>query len=232
MKRNLYAAVLGLSLAFTIATPSLGAAAKNNAAASPFSDAFGQSFEEWLRDFWAWNFGGVGQQAQPNGVFFMPIPAPGPNQDWNGKAVAIGEMDLTVQPGSKLVLGILGWIGETYDPAYNIRDDQPWPISSFLPPEGEAVITLDGVELINAANLKDFYCGPVCFKEPIMYPEPSSYHSIGAIWAQGIGIVLQPMTPGTHTLNLYSWDRWQGMYGDVGQGWFNTWHIAVAPPKK
>ncbi len=232
MKRSSYAAVLGLSLAFIVATPTLGAAAKKNAAASPFSEAFGQSFGDWLRDFWAWNFGGVGQQTQPNHVFFMPIPAAGPNEDWDGKAVARGELDLTVQPGAKLALGILAWIGETYDPAYRIPDDTPWEMSSFLPPEGEVVITLDGVELINPANLKDFYYGPVWFKEPIMYAEPSSYHSIGAIYVQGIGLVLQPMTPGKHTLTLYSWDYWQGGYGDAGQGWFNTWHIAVAPPKE
>ncbi len=232
MKRKSYLAVLALSLAFIMAIPAMGAAAKKNAAVSPFSDAFGQSFDEWLRDFWAWNFGGVGPQAQPNGVFFVPIPAPSANEMWDGKAIGIGEKDFTVKPGTKLVLGILAWIGETYDPAFKIPDDTPWPMSSFLPPEGEAVITLDGVELIKASNLAEFYYGPVSFKEPIMYAEPTSYHSIGAIWVQGIGIVLQPLTPGKHTLTLYSWDKWQGIYGDAGQGWFNTWHITVATPKK
>jgi hypothetical protein len=231
MKRNSCLAVLALSLTFLIATPAM-AAAKKNAAAVPFSDAFGQSMENWLRDFWAWNFGGVGPQVQPNGVFFMPIPTPGSTEEWDGKPIGIGEMNLTVKPGNKLVLGILSWIGETYDPAYNIADDAPWPMSNFLPPEGEVVITLDGVEIINSTNLKDFYFGPVSFKEPIMYAEPTSYHSIGAIYVQGIGIVLKPMTPGKHTLTLYSWDRWQGFYGPNGQGWFNTWHITVAPQKK
>ncbi len=208
------------------------AAVKKNAAAVPTSNAFGQSFSDWLGDYWAWSFGGVGQQVQPNGVFFMPVPTPASAEEWNGKSIGIGEMSLTVKPGTKLVLGILAWIGETYDPTFDIPDDTPWPMSSFLPPEGEAVVKLDGVELMNASNLKDFYYGPAWFKEPIMYPEPSSYHSIGAIWVQGIGIVLKPLTPGEHTLTLYSWDNWQGIYGDPGQGWFNTWHITVATPKK
>ena len=227
-----YLAGLVLSLAFIIPASVLAADAKKNAAALPFSNAFGQSFEEWLQDFWAWNYVGVGSQEHPNGVFFMPVPAAGPNQDWQGKNIGVGEMSLTVKPGDKLVLGILAWLGETYDPAYNIADDQPWPKSDFTPPNGEAVITLDGVELINASNLADFYYGPAYFEEPLMYPTPSSYHSIGIIFVQGIGIVLQPLTPGKHTLTLYSWDRWEGLYGEGGQGWFNTWHITVAPPKK
>lgn len=230
MKRKLYSLLFTGTLVL-LSIPSVATAAGKNGAASPFSEAFGQSFPEWIRDFWAWGYTG-GPQVQPNGVFFMPIPTGGPNQNWQGRNISVGEMSLTVKPGEKLVLGVLAWLNETYDPAYNIPDDVPWPKANFLPPEGEALVTLDGVELINAGNLSDFYYGPIDFEPPIMYSEPTSYHSIGILSVQGIGVVLKPLTPGTHTLTLYSWDNWQGLYGAGGQGWFNTWHLTVAPPKK
>ncbi len=233
MKLALVALTTFLMASSGVMAADAGKNGTKNAAVSTGSNAFGQSFGEWLRDFWDSNLHGNGQMLLPNKVLLMPIPAPGAMQErTDNKSVAIGEMDLVVEPGTKLVLGILAWIGETYDPAYKIPDDQPWDIAEFLPPKGEAVITLDGVELINAGNLADFYYDAIPFKEPIMWAEPSSYHSIGAIWVQGIGIVINPLTPGKHTLTLYSWDLWGAPLGSEGSGWFNTWNITVKPPGK
>lgn len=238
MKMNKsWLAVLAAVAALGIAVPSMNA--DKPGAATPTSNAFGQSFAEWMRDFWAWTYGGVGQPLQANNVLFLSIPAPATWEDWAGKPIGIGELNVTVKPGTKIVLGVLAWIGETYDPAYidpstgkPIPNDQPWPQSEFLPPNGEAVITLDGVPLVDASNLADFYYEPINFKETLWYATPTDYHSIGAIWVQGIGVVLPPMSAGTHTLTLYSWDSWMNLYGDGGLGWSNTWHITVQPPGK
>jgi hypothetical protein len=117
----------------------------------------------------------------------------------------------------------LGWIGETY---VDGSEDIPWPEEWFLPPDAEVNIMLDGAPLVNAANQADFYYGPIAFQETLWYPEPTGYGSTGAIWVQGIGVIIPPMSAGKHTLTLYSWDE------HFGVGWFNTWHITVQSPGK
>lgn len=225
-----------LVAAIALTTASTGICADKKAATNPASNAFGQGFAEWLRDYWAWSYVHVGPQLQPNNVLFMPVPVPG-DDDWaiqDNRQIGTAEMNLTVKPGTKLVLGILSWIGETYDPNLvpSVPDDDPnyFTLADFLPPLGQSIITLDGVQLMNDSNVASFYYGPISFKEPLMYSEPTPYGSIGAIFVQGIGIVIQPLTPGQHTLKLYSWDYWKGLYGANGVGWDNTWHITVAPP--
>jgi hypothetical protein len=227
-------AALAAVAALVLAVPSINA---DKPAATPTSNAFGQSFAEWMRDFWAWTYVGVGQPLQQNNVYFLPIPAPATWEDRNGKTIGIGEMNVTVKPGTKIVLGVLSWIGETYQDHNGVLgshdpDDPAWVKGDFLPPNGEAVIKLDGVPLVDASNLGDFYFGPINFKETLWYGAATSYGSTGAIYVQGIGVVLPPMSAGTHTLTLYSWDAWRGLYGDGGAGWFNTWHITVQPPGK
>ena len=225
--------VLAAVAALLIAVPGTNAAKKG--AANPASNAFGQSFAEWLRDYWAWSFAGVGQPMQQNNVMFLSVPTPATWVVQDGKNIGIGTMDVTVEPGTKLVLGVLAWIGETYQDhngviGSHLPDDTAWPMTEFLPPKGEAVIMLDGVPLIDASNLSEFYFGPINFEETLWYSAASSYGSTGAIWVQGIGVVVPPMSAGEHTLTLHSWDYWMGGYGPGGQGWFNTWHITVQPP--
>jgi hypothetical protein len=228
-----------LSIAITGLSAENKVQPKTNAATNPGSNAFGQSFAEWLRDYSSWTYGGPVSQVQPNNVLMLPVPVT-PNDAWvigaDGRNIGTAEMDVTVKPGTKLVLAVLGWLGETYDP--NLVPPKPddsrtqFTIADFVPPLGQAVITLDGVELMNDANVASFYYGPISFEPPIMYAAPSPYGSIGLIFVQGIGIIIQPLTPGEHTLKLYSWSYWQGLYGVNGTGWDNTWHITVANPKK
>ncbi len=234
--RTRWTTALLAAAALSIATTGLSGDQKN-ATTNPNSNAYGQSFPEWLRDYWAWNYGGVGPQVQPNNVFFLPVPVPAQDA-WNvgqdGRLIGTAEMSLAVKPGMKIVLGVLAWIGETYDPTLDppVPDDDPsyFTFADFSMPNGQAIIELDGVTLVDDSNLAKFYYDPIRFKAPLMYAQPTSYGSIGAIWVQGIGIVLQPLTPGQHTLTLYSWDAWKGLNGPNGTGWFNTWHITVAPP--
>ncbi len=204
------------------------------------SNAFGQSFAEWLRDFWTWNMNGSPpeQALQQANVLFVTIPAPSvtvTNPD--NKVIGFGDKSLIVKPGSKLVLGILAWIGETYQDHNGVvgshgPDDVAWPPEMLLPPQGEAVIKLDGKELMNLDNMAQFYYGPINFKEPIWYSAASSYGSTGAIWVQGIGIVIPPLSAGEHVLELYSWDANFGDGAGHTLGWVNTWHLKVLPPGK
>ena len=219
-----------------LATPS---ALADKKAANPNSDAFGQSFAEWMRDFWAWNWVGSppDQALQQNNVLFMTIPSPSTWQDVNGKWIGFGEQNLTVAPGNKLVLGILAWIGETYQDhngivGAGIPDDVAWPKGMLTSPHAEAEIMLDGKTLMTTDTMGAFYYGPINFKETMWYPAASSYGSTGAIWVQGIGIVIPPLTPGEHTLTLYSWDEYFLDADGHKLGWFNTWQISVKPPGK
>lgn len=245
--RKTWLIVLAAITALTVAVSSINAEKK---AAQPSSNAFGQTFGEWLRDYVAWLYGsGPGPMPQ-NNVLYLPIPNHGVLEDWDGKDIWVDETNVTMKTGTKFVLPILCWYGETYDPNWidpmtgvPIPDDQPWSQDWFLPPLGEVEVLLDGVPLVNAANQADLYFGPIAFKDTIWYDEASVYHSIGAIWCQGIGVIVPPLSAGKHTLTLYSWDSWQWLYEDYdentneqrtwhGIGWQNTWHITVQPPGK
>ncbi len=223
--------------AAALLVPVSGINAETKKAAIPSSNAFGRSFAEWQRDYWTWSWGGVGQAMQPGNVLFLTVPTPTEMQVWNGKNIGIGELSVVVKPGTKIVLGVLAWIGETYQDHNGIigshsPDDQAvWGVEHFTPPHGEAVIKLDGVPLINADNLAQFYFGPIDFQQTLWYSEASSYGSTGAIWVQGIGVTVGPLPAGQHTLTLYSWDDWGAPPDSPGQGWFNTWHITVQPGK-
>jgi hypothetical protein len=69
---------------------------------------------------------------------------------------------------------------------------------------------------------------------------PTSYHSIEAVYAQGVGFVHPPLSVGVHTIALESELRVPpsplffnlNVYPDgFGVHFFNTWTITVTPKK-
>ncbi len=216
-----------------LAAPGAQAEKKAN---NPNSNAYGQPLGDWLADFWAWNMSGSppDQALQKGNVLFITIPNPSVLVTNGDRVIGYGETALTVKPGSKLVLGILAWIGETYQDHNGVigshqPDDTPWPPEMLLPPQAEATITLDGSPLMTVDNMAKFYYGPADFKETIWYAAASSYGSTGAIWVQGIGIIIPPLSAGEHLLQLKSWDANFSDGAGHSLGWVNTWHISVTP---
>ena len=80
-------------------------------------------------------------------------------------------------------------------------------------------------------KLDCLYVDVTYFEEPIVYPEPSSYGSDAAIWMMGLGILLPPMSPGEHIIEMQVMSdltrrRGTGTY----LGYYNTWYVKVVKP--
>jgi hypothetical protein len=72
--------------------------------------------------------------------------------------------------------------------------------------------------------------GPVYFPEPIPYAEPTSYGSNAALWVAGLGILLPPMSPGEHVIEMQVVTPSNGIFGVSGYGYYNTWYVTVEKP--
>jgi hypothetical protein len=229
---------LGLILVFMFsmsvqAGQPLGASANlDPGIARPHSSAFGQSLDEWLEAYVRWLFTGVPSSGKIGHVRLLPIPL-----DTDGIPEIIddvptwsGHLDIEVEVGTALVLPMVIWTGESYDPDTGLPDDEPLPDAWF----GDIVwgdVMLDGKPILepNAA----YYVGPVYLDPPIIYDEPSDYGSISAIFFQGIACVINPLSPGEHEIDLYStFDlRNESEYG-WGVAFDNSWKITVKPKRK
>ena len=165
----------------------------------------------------------------------MPLPA---GALISGTGVAAdpalyrGSLEITVKPGTPFVLPLFAWVGERYNTGQ--PDDPPMSnevmLSSLNP-----MLTIDGRTVITSANQAQFYVPPTYFPEMVVYPTPSSYGSIGALFYQSIGFVSPPLAVGTHVIHLYETDivppGAYPLFGDAGLGiiYDNTWTIKVVP---
>lgn len=118
----------------------------------------------------------------------------------------VGEspFEVEVQTGTALVLPIALWLGFEGDPVLEPGD--------FV-----GSVTLDG-QPIAEPNM-DFLVGPTPVDPPLF--EVVTFY-------QGLGVVIKPLTPGVHTIELFS-----SVNAPDGLAEFNnTWHITVSPPGK
>lgn len=67
------------------------------------------------------------------------------------------------------------------------------------------------------------------FPQPIVYPEPTGYGSNAAIWMFGLGILLPPMSPGLHIIDMQVVSPLTPVFG-VDLGYYNTWYVTVVRP--
>jgi len=214
------AVVLGLALALPV-SDTLGGPKQ--------SKAFGKSLTEWMKLYWTWAITGEGDDHVGH-VQFLPIPQ-GEVVEGSGTLddplILRGELDVTFKPGTAFALPVIVWVGETYDPDLDIPDD-PYLDSSIFT-DANVLVTIDGKRVIDSSvdDLRDFLYGPADFDPPLFYGEPSSYGSIGAIFAQGIGFVHQPLSKGTHTLRLAAELRIPQY--DIHVIFVNEWTITVDP---
>jgi len=209
--------VLGLLLVWT---PQAQAAA--NAPLPPQSKAFGKTLAEWHKLYWQWYLGFTAE-GQVGNVLFMPLPTGTPNDE--KPPISVGELNVTLRPGTAFVLPILTWIGETY--VENLPNDTPLGEVNF---SGATVkVTLDGQTLLDSTTeaIGKYYYGVVTYNPPLIYPEPQprgeNATAKGVIFAQGLGFVHNPLSVGKHTLELYA------VSTGLGFGYHNTWHITVDP---
>lgn len=179
-----------------------------------------------MAKYWSWYYGGVG--SQDVGRLYL-VPLPNGAQISDDPLIFQGSTSFTVRTGRTLVLPMQFYVGESYvegppdDPAAFPVDLKA---SSLL-------LTVDGRVVVDSTRTKldCVFIDVTYFKEPIMYPEPSSYGSNAAIWMTGLGILLPPMSKGSHVIELQVIAPYRPLFG-VDLGYYNTWNVTVETPKR
>jgi len=234
--RSIGALALVLAMAANLAlagSPDPGSAAPR--IAPPNSHAYGKSLTEWLSIYWRWAYSGADlAQSKVGNVQLMPLPAGVQiSGDWSptNPAVLVGQLEITLRPGTPFVLPEFAWVGERYDPALGLPDDPPMDNAVAL---GDVSIdlTIDGKTVISDANKAAFYVPPTYFDPVVVYPTPSSYGSVAAVFFQGVGFVSPPLSVGVHVIHLYEPliirpGDYSGLPSGIGVVYDNTWIVTV-----
>jgi hypothetical protein len=204
----------------------------------PGSKAYGKTLTEWLGIYLRWNYGTAQDMAQSlvDGVQLMPLPAgeqTGGSWTPDDPAVLVGQLEITLPPGTPFVLPEFTWIGERYEGWPTVPDDPPMDNAVALA-SGHPTLTIDGQTVMTDANKAAFYV-PLTYFDPIVYaPAPSSYGSVAGVYYQGVACVSPPLTPGTHVIHLYEpliipAGAYPGLPDGLGVVYDNTWIVTVAP---
>lgn len=140
-------------------------------------------------------------------------------------------MEITVPDGTPFVLPAFGWVGERYEGYPVVPDDQAIGNAALLAGV-HPTLTIDGNTLITDANKAAYYIPPTAFDPIIVYPTPSSYGSVAALFFQGCGIVSPPLSAGVHEIHLYEpYIIGAGVYPPIPDGfgviYDNTWIVTV-----
>lgn len=203
--------------------------------APPGSTAYGKSLAEWLGLYWRWFYSGASSEESKVGIVqFMPLPmADQVGGSWSPEdpAVLAGHLDVTLKVGTPFVLPEFAWVGERYDEALGWPDDVPMADDVLLQSLSPTLI-IDGVTVMTDANKADFYITATWFDPVVVYPEPTAYGSVAAIYYQGCGLVVAPLSVGVHQISLdESFITWPGQYpgfpDGIGLEYHNTWTITV-----
>jgi hypothetical protein len=183
-----------------------------------------------MAKYWAWYYGGVGTQ-QVRNLFLMPLPSDG---EWTSVGNVLtfqGNESFEVRTGRTLVLPMSFFVGESYvDGTYD--DPENFPVDYKA---STLLLTVDGRVIADSSRTKldCVYIDLTYFQEPIVYPEPSSYGSNAAIWMMGLGILLPPMSPGEHIIEMQVVsDLTQAPGYGFFLGYYNTWYVTVVKPGK
>lgn len=211
-----------------------GSVAAKDKTSEPNSKAYGKTLSEWITLYNERALSGS-TDTMVNKVKLLPIPA----GVWQGDgsftsadpSTLVGELDVTLKPGTPFVLPIAVWYGESYNTGQ--QDDAEVDASVFT--GSHVLITMDGDAIIDSDvdDLSDWYVAPSYFDPPVVYATPTSYGSTQANFVQGLGFVHGPLSKGTHTLTLESEiiafvpDYFNPGDLDIGVKYSNTWTIVV-----
>ena len=203
----------------------------------PDATAYGKTLTEWLGAYWRWYYGGADpDQSKVGHVQLMPLPA-GDQISGTGTpadpALYRGQLEITLPPGTPFVLPAFAWVGERYD-GYPAEADDPPVSDSVLLGGVHPDFTINGLTVMSDANKADFYVPTTLFDPMVVYPTPTSYGSVAALFYQGCGFVCRPLPPGRHVIHLYEpYILAPGAYPPIpdgfGQIFDNTWIVTVSP---
>jgi len=178
--------------------------------------------------YWTWYYGGQAGPQEIGRLFLMPLPTNG-EQISDDPLIYQGDTSFTVRTGRTLVLPLSFFLGETY-----VNNTPPPDDPANFPIDYKAssvLLTVDGRVVIDSTRTKldCVYVPLTYFDQPIVYPEPTGYGSNAAIWMFGLGVLLPPMSPGDHIIELQVVSPLTPVYG-VDLGYYNTWYVTVVRP--
>jgi hypothetical protein len=195
--------------------------------APPVSHAYGKTLAEWQTAYWRW-FLGSDQDPDQSMVGNVKL-MPNPDQDVSGAGtpedpvLVIGELAITLRPGTPFVLPLIAFIGERYNDG--TPDDDPAMYAGRLG-DVSLNLTIDGRTVVSDANKAAFHVPTVTFDPIVIYPEPTDYGAVAAIWFHGVAIVSPPLSVGQHVIRLDGTDVVPGVFSVIFR---NTWYVTVSP---
>ena len=235
--RSLGTLALALAMAANLAhagTPNASPGASH--IASPHSSAFGKTLAEWMGVYWRWYYTGADlAQSKVGNVQLMPLPVGDQvSGSWtpNDPAVLVGQLEITLPPGTPFVLPEFSWVGELYEDG---SVDPPMDNDVALN-AASINLTIDGKTVISDANKAAFYVPPTDFDPIVEYSEPTDYGSVGDVFYQGVAFVSLPLTPGVHVIHLVEPiilepGDYVGLPDGLGVVYDNTWIVTVKAGK-
>ena len=171
--------------------------------------------------YWPWNLGASNHQTV-GPLFMVPLPEGTPVSE--DPFVLQGSTSFDVKPGRTLVLPISVYLGEAYDDgSEDDPADSPIDFAASL-----LILTVDGRVVADSSRSSidclDF--GTVRFAKPIPYETPTDYGAVAAVWVKGLGVLLPPLRPGDHQIELQVVTPTADLFG-VDVGYYNTWYVHV-----
>ena len=173
-----------------------------------------------MESYWRWNLDGGPQNVGP--LYMVPLPAGEKISD--DPLITQGTESFSVRVGRIMVLPLTFFLGESYDDGSS--DD---PADFPLDFKGSQVrLTVDGRVVVDSNRMKldCLYVPPTYFRKPIDYAQPTDYGSVAAEWMNGLGVLLPPLPPGQHIIELQVVSPLRDVF-DVDVGYYNTWHVTV-----
>ena len=171
--------------------------------------------------YWPWNLGASNHQTV-GPLFMVPLPEGTPVSD--DPFVLQGSTSFDVKPGRTLVLPISVYIGEAYEDG--TQDDPADSPIDFA--ASSLLLTVDG-RVVADSSRSSISCldfGTVRFAKPIPYEAPTDYGAVAAVWVKGLGVLLPPLRPGDHQIELQVVTPTADLFG-VDVGYYNTWYVHV-----
>jgi hypothetical protein len=196
------------------------------------STAYGKTLTEWMGIYWRWYYTGADSaQSKVGPVQLMPLPdGVQMDGDWspNNPALLVGQLEITLPPGTPFVLPEFSWVGELYEDG---SEDPPMDDDVALN-SADINLTIDGKTIISNDNKAAFYVPPTDFDPIVYYSEPTDYGSVGDVFYQGVAFVGLPLTPGVHVIHLnepiiIQPGDYVGLPDGLGVIYDNTWTVTV-----
>jgi hypothetical protein len=189
-----------IGLLSLMATCSTQAGINGSKIAPTGAKPYGQSMAAWAQQYWSWQV--LGQPAaQQFGHILFPV---GPACSITGSGTLADPLiiticaDFTIKAGTAFAAPNTTYISELYQDG----STDPFPSKEWW--NTYAILTqpviLDGKVVVTEKEIGNYYVRDN-YDPPLLYPQPTSYGSVGAHALEGWMMIVQPLSIGVHHLS-------------------------------